>query len=83
MILTQVIIFFIIVILEVALLQFILELLELQGLTGEPINSAGNELLLDIFAKLIVQLKALLDIRCSIIVIFLCWRFRGREEVEK
>ena len=45
-----------------ALLIEIIKLLVLQCLASEPVHSAGNQLLLDVLAELVVELKALLDI---------------------
>jgi len=70
-------------VLEVALLHFLIQLLELKSLSSEPINRTGDELLLDILSQLIVEFKTFLDIRCSIIVVLVCRCLWRREEVEE
>ena len=53
-----------------------------QGLAGEPVNGAGNQLLLDVLAQLVVQLQAVLDVVGGLVVV-LCRGLRRREEVEE
>ena len=54
----------------------------MQGLAGEPVNGAGDELLLDVLTKLVVELETLLDVGGGVVVLVL----RGLgwvEEVEE
>lgn len=78
-----VLIFLVLVILVLELtLHVVTELLELKGFTGEPVDGTGNELLLDVFTELVVELKALLDIAGDGIVV-IGGGLWGREEVEE
>jgi len=43
--------------------------LELQGLAGEPVDGAGNELLLDVLTELVVQLELLLDVLVNLLIV--------------
>ena len=70
-------------ILKVTLLHVLVQFLELKSLSSEPVNRTRNELLLDVFSQLIVEFKTFLDIRCSVIVVFVCWCLWWREEVEE
>jgi hypothetical protein len=73
----------IVVILKVLLVEILLvHLLEGEGLTGKPVNGAGNELLLDVLTKLVVELEALLDVGGGVIVL-LTWCVGWGEEVEE
>lgn len=83
MILAQVIFLLIVLIFEVVLLQLIVQLLELKSLTGKPVDSTGDQLLLDVLAELVVKLKALLDVTGGVIVLLLGGRLGGVEEVEE
>jgi hypothetical protein len=83
MVLAQVIFLLIVLILEVVLLQFIVQLLELKSLASKPVDSTGDQLLLNIFAELVVKLKALLDVASGIVRILLGGRLGGVEEVEE
>lgn len=68
--LAQVILILVVVIVKVGTLEVIIrELLEGESFTGEPVDSTGNKLLLDVLAELIVELKALLDVGLGILVI--------------
>lgn len=68
--LAQVILILIVVIVKVGTLEVIIrELLEGESLTGEPVDSTGNKLLLDVLTELIVELKTLLDVGLGILVI--------------
>jgi hypothetical protein len=51
----------IIFILKLWLLE-IVKLLVLQGLASKPVNGTGNELLLDVLAKLVIKFKALFNL---------------------
>ena len=77
--------FLIVVILVVIIVKLwiliVVDLLKCKSLASEPVNSAWNEFLLDVFTKLIVELKSLLNIRGNII--FFIWGSRRREEVEE
>lgn len=77
----EVIIILIFVLIELVLIE-VLKLLERQSLTGEPIDGAGNQLLLDVLTQLVVEFQTLLDVGCGV-VIFLRWGDRRGEEVEK
>lgn len=75
--------FLIIFVLKISFFHIIIQLLELKSFTSEPVNSAGDKLLLDIFTQLVIEFKTFLNIRGSIIIILIRrWR-RGREEVEE
>jgi hypothetical protein len=43
--------------------------LELQSLAGEPVDGAGNELLLDVLTELVVKLELLLDVLVNLLVV--------------
>ena len=70
----------IILVLEVTLIE-VVEMLVLQRLAGEPVHRAGNKLLLDVFAKLVVKLETLLNVRA--VIVLLDWRLWWVEEVEE
>lgn len=73
----------IIIVLKVFLVEVLLvHLLESEGLSGEPIDRAGNQLLLDVLTKLVVELEALLNVRGGVIVL-LTWCVGWGEEVEE
>ena len=73
----------IVVILKVFLIEVLLvHLLKGEGLPGEPVNGAGNQLLLDVLTELVVELEALLDVGSGIIVL-LAWCVGWGEEVEE
>jgi hypothetical protein len=77
-----VVIVFIVLVLEFALEVILVDLLENESLAGEPVDRTRDELLLDVLAKLVVQLETLLDILGSDLV--LVGRGLGRgEEVEE
>jgi len=46
-------------------------LLELERLSSEPIDSTGNELLLDVLAELVVELELGLDVLIEVLVLLL------------
>ena len=71
----------VILVLEVVLVEVVHAVLELKSLAGEPVDGAGNELLLDVFSKLVVELKTLLNVGGSIVLIL--GRAWGVEEVEE
>lgn len=53
------IVIFVVLVIEIKLFvvfHFFSELLKLKSLTGEPVNCTWNQLLLDIFTKLVVEL---------------------------
>lgn len=73
----------VVVILEVLLVEILLiHLLEREGLSGEPVDGAGDQLLLDVLTKLVVEFEALLNVRGGVIVL-LTWRIGWGEEVEE
>lgn len=78
---TEVILLLIVLVLEFALVV-VVELLELKSLAGEPVDSTGDELLLDILAELVVQLQTLLDVGRDLVIIVgrgLGWREKVEE----
>lgn len=73
----------VVVILEILLVEVLLiHLLEGEGLTGEPVDGTGDQLLLDVLTELVVELEALLDVGGSVIVL-LTWCVGWGEEVEE
>lgn len=54
----------------------------MQSLTGEPVDGAGNELLLDVLAELVVKLELGLDIVVNLLIV-LRRGAGGVEEVEE
>lgn len=66
---TVLIIIEVILILEVVLVEVVHAVLELKRLTGEPVNGAGNELLLDVLTELVVELELLLDVLVNLLVV--------------
>lgn len=73
----------VIVVLEVLLVEILLiHLLEGEGLPGEPVNGAGDQLLLDVLTELVVELEALLNVGGGIIIL-LTWCVGWGEEVEE
>lgn len=73
----------IIVLVEVLIVEVLLvHLLKGQGLSGEPVDGAGNQLLLDVLTELVVELEALLDVGGGIVVLLAGCVGRG-EEVEE
>lgn len=78
----QIVVLLVILVLEIALLEVVVERLELESLAREPVNGTGDKLLLDVLAELVVELQALLDIGCRIVVV-LGWWLWWREEVEE
>jgi hypothetical protein len=79
----EVIIILVILLVKLALKILLVELLIGKSLTSEPVDSTGDELLLDILTELVVKLKTLLNIRSSVVIILLGGRLGGREEVEE
>ena len=57
-------------------------MLELQRLASEPVDGAGDELLLDVFAELVVELQLRFDLLVDLLFVILRWRGRV-EEVEE
>jgi hypothetical protein len=43
--------------------------LKLESLTSEPVDGAGNELLLDVLTELVVELELLLDVLINLLVV--------------
>ena len=73
----------IILILELILIQVVKALLELQRLTGEPVDGTRDELLLDVLTQLVVQLKLSLDVVVDLLVVVIAWWLGWVEEVEE
>lgn len=59
-----------IIVLVIVILLKIIQFLEGQSLSGEPVDSTRDQLLLDILAELVVKLQALFDVRSGGIVVF-------------
>ena len=59
----------VILILEVVLVEIVHAVLELESLAGEPVDGAGNELLLDVLTELVVKLELLLDVLVNLLVV--------------
>lgn len=67
-VITEVII--LLIILKVLLIEvFLVKLLESESLTSEPVDGTRDQLFLDVLTKLVVQLKALLNVGCGILVV--------------
>ena len=80
-VLASIVVFVVIFVLEVTFFKVIIDLLELQRLSSEPIDRARNEFFLDVLAELIIKFQALFNIRSG--VIFVCfWSFWRIEEVD-
>ena len=54
----------------------------MKGLAGEPVNGAGDELLLDVLTELVVELELGLNVVLDLLVI-LCRGAGGVEEIEE
>jgi hypothetical protein len=63
-------------------IHIVTKFFELKGLASEPVDGAGDKLLLDIFSELVVEFETLLDIRSDGIIV-IRGGLRGGEEVEK
>lgn len=89
LIVTQIILILVFLVIKLVTLEVTLvELFKAKSLAGEPVDSTRNELLLDVLTKLVVKLKALLNLRANLglLVIFLIiitGGLRWREEVEE
>ena len=59
----------VVLILEVILVKVVHAVLELKSLAGEPVDGAGNELLLDVLTELVVKLELLLNVLIDLLVI--------------
>ena len=59
----------IVLILELVLVEVVHAVLELQSLACEPVDGAGNELLLDVLTELVVELELLLDVLVNLLVV--------------
>jgi hypothetical protein len=44
-------------------------MLELESLASEPVDGAGNELLLDVLTELVVKLELLLNVLVDLLVV--------------
>lgn len=83
LILAGILIILVVLIVELGVLEVLLiELLEGKGLTSEPVDGTGDELLLDILTELVIELKTLLDIGGGGLVV-ISRGLRGGEEVEE
>jgi len=60
----------------------LIELLKLQRFASEPIDGTRDQLLLDVFAELVVEFETLFDIGRCVLVAFGRWFGRG-EKVEE
>ena len=88
--LLTILVVFVVLISEVALLAILIEALVLESFAREPVDGAGNELFLDVFAKLIVEFQTLFNVRGSVLrlgVFIVFFIFFGRlgwvEEIEE
>jgi hypothetical protein len=59
----------VILILEVILVEVVHAVLELESLAGEPVDGAGNELLLDVLTELVVELELLLNVLVDLLIV--------------
>ena len=66
---TVLIIIEVVLILEIILVEVVHTVLELKSLAGEPVDGAGNELLLDVLTELVVKLELLLDVLVNLLVV--------------
>jgi len=73
---------FIVFVLELALLVIKIDAFMRKCFTSEPVNSTWDQLLLDLFANLVVQLQPLFDVFSDLFLFVLRWLWR-REEVEE
>jgi len=80
-ILTQIIV---LVFVKVLTLNFILQLLELKGLASIPVNSTGDKLLLDVFAKMVIKFESLFELLVVVLFIIVTVNRLGRvKEIEE
>lgn len=70
---TEVILVLIVFVLEVVLIEVVEAVLELQGLASEPVDGAGNELLLDVLTELVVELELGLNVLVNFLVVVVGW----------
>lgn len=66
---TVLIVIEVILILEIVLVEVVHAVLELKSLAGEPVDGAGNELLLDVLTELVVKLELLLNVLIDLLVV--------------
>ena len=66
---TVLIIVEVIFILEVILVEVVHAVLELKSLASEPVDGAGDKLLLDVLTELVVELKLLLDVLVNFLIV--------------
>jgi len=59
----------VILILEVILVEVVHAVLELKSLASEPVDGAGDKLLLDVLTELVVELKLLLDVLVNFLIV--------------
>lgn len=87
MIFTNIVLFALHVILEIAGFKLILiEFFVCKSLASKPVDCTGNEFLFDILTKLIIELQAFFDIGASIILVVIVfisgWLRRGEKVKE-
>mgnify|MGYP006877406823 CR=1 FL=1 len=76
----ELILILIILVLKLALVE-VFNVLVLESLAGEPVNSTGNELLLDVLTKLVVEFETLFNIGGGVVLVL--WGLGGVKEVEE
>ena len=72
----------IVFVLKVVFVEVVQAVLELQRLTGEPVDGAWDQLLLDVFSQLVVELELGFDLLVDLLLLVF-WRRGGVEEVEE
>ena len=80
---TLILIVLVVLVLELILVEVIKTVLELQRLAGEPIDGAWDELLFDVFSKLVVKLELGFDLLVDLLFVILWWRSRVEEVKER
>ena len=73
----------IILIIEIGIVEIVIDFLEMKSVAGEPVNGTGNELFFNVFAELIVQLEAFLDVGCDGFIVLTLRRLWWVEEVKE
>ena len=66
---TVLIVIEVILVLEIVLVEVVHAVLELKSLASEPVDGAGNELLLDVLTELVVKLELLLNVLIDLLVV--------------
>lgn len=80
-VLAVIVLVILIIVVEIGIVLLV-QLLESEGLAGEPVDGAGNKLLLDVLTELVVELETLLNILGRLVVV-VGGGLGGREEVEE